>query len=30
VIVDDAGHAAGHPAIVEELIRATDHFARHQ
>ena len=28
VVVNDAGHAASNPGITEELIRATDHFAR--
>jgi len=27
VIVDDAGHAADHPGLSQELVRATDHFA---
>ncbi|MEX0799698.1 MAG: prolyl aminopeptidase [Dehalococcoidia bacterium] len=27
VIVDDAGHAAGSPAIAREIVRATDRFA---
>ena len=27
VIVDDAGHAASHPGITEELVRAIDRFA---
>lgn len=27
VIVDDAGHAAGHPGLVRELVRATNRFA---
>ncbi len=26
-IVDDAGHAAGEPGIIDGLVRATDHFA---
>ena len=26
-IVDDAGHSAGEPGIVDGLVRATDHFA---
>jgi len=28
VVVNDAGHAASNPGITEELIRATDRFAR--
>ena len=28
VVVNDAGHAANHAGITEELIRATDRFAR--
>ncbi len=28
VVVDDAGHAADHPGITQELIRATDRFAK--
>lgn len=28
VVVNDAGHAASHPGITGELIRATDRFAR--
>jgi proline iminopeptidase len=27
VVVDDAGHAADNPSIIQELIRATDRFA---
>lgn len=27
-IIDDAGHAASEPGIVDGLVRATDHFAR--
>jgi len=27
VIVDNAGHAANHPGLTQELIRATDRFA---
>jgi len=27
VVVDDSGHAPDNPAILQELIRATDHFA---
>ena len=27
VMVDDAGHAADHPGLTHELIRATDRFA---
>jgi proline iminopeptidase len=27
VVVDDAGHAADHPGIARELVRATDRFA---
>jgi proline iminopeptidase len=27
-IVEDAGHSANHPRITEELVRATDRFAR--
>jgi proline iminopeptidase len=27
VVVDNAGHAANHPRIAEELVRAIDHFA---
>ena len=30
VIVDDAGHAAGHVETTQELIRATDQFAARQ
>jgi proline iminopeptidase len=26
-IVDDAGHSAGEPGIIDGLVRATDHFA---
>jgi proline iminopeptidase len=28
VVVNDAGHAASHRGITEELVRATDRFAR--
>ena len=28
VIVEDAGHAANHPGLTQELIRATDQFVR--
>ncbi|MGH8631465.1 MAG: prolyl aminopeptidase, partial [Burkholderiales bacterium] len=28
VIVDNAGHAGDNPGITQELVRATDHFAR--
>ena len=28
VVVNDAGHAASNPGITEELLRATDRFAR--
>jgi proline iminopeptidase len=28
VIVDDAGHAAGHQGMTQEIVRATDRFAR--
>jgi proline iminopeptidase len=28
VIVEDAGHAASHPGVTAELVRATDRFAR--
>ena len=27
-IVDDAGHSASEPGIVDGLVRATDHFAK--
>ena len=27
VIVDDAGHAAGHPGVTKALVGATDQFA---
>ena len=27
VVVDDAGHAASHPGLTQELIHATDRFA---
>ena len=26
-VVDEAGHAADHPGITDELVRATDQFA---
>ena len=29
-VVDEAGHAADHPSITDELVRATDQFATSQ